>query len=113
MTSRDFTCLKKLVHEHQVREEQVLVPIVDKFLDRKASASMRREHKKISSTLYQLNRKLNRVKYSDETLSSFFKLLFTFNLAVREHFSREDNLIYWYAQFCLSHATPKVHSVKN
>jgi hemerythrin-like domain-containing protein len=102
MAVRDFTHLKKLVNEHQMKEEQILIPIVDKYLDTKASESIRSEHKELAQTLLQLNVKLNRINCSNETRRAFVKSVTEFNLIAREHFSREENVIYWYARLCLS-----------
>jgi len=102
MVVRDFTHLKKLVNEHQMKEEKILIPIVDQYLDTKASESIRREHKELSQTLLQLNGKLNRINCSNEARRAFVKSITEFNLIARKHFSREENVIYWYARLCLS-----------
>ena len=102
MVVRDFTHLKKLVNEHQMKEEKILIPIVDKYLDTKASESIRSEHKELSQTLLQLNGKLNRINCSNEARRAFVKSITEFNLIARKHFSREENVIYWYARLCLS-----------
>ncbi len=99
---RDFIHLTKLVNEHQMKEEQILIPIVDRYLDTKASESIRREHKELSQTLLQLNVKLNRINCSNESRRAFVKSITEFNLIARKHFSREENVIYWYAHLCLS-----------
>jgi hemerythrin-like domain-containing protein len=102
MAVRDFTHLKKLVNEHQMKEEQILIPIVDRYLDTKASESIRREHKELAQTLLQLNVKLNRINCSNEARRALVKSITEFNLIARKHFSREENVIYWYARLCLS-----------
>src|SRR5208283_2125712 len=102
MTVRDLTRLKNLVNEHQMKEEQILIPIVDRYLDTKASESIRREHKELSRTLLQLNVKLNRINCSNESRRAFVRSITEFNLIARKHFSREENVIYWYARLCLS-----------
>ena len=102
MAVRDFTHLKKLVNEHQMKEEQILIPIVDKYLDTKASESIRHEHKELSEVLRQLSGNLSRINCSNEARRAFVKSVTEFNLIAREYFSREENVIYWYARLCLS-----------
>ena len=102
MAVRDLTYFKNLVNEHQMKEEQILIPIVDKYLDTKASESIRHEHKELSEVLRQLSGNLSRINCSNEARRAFVKSVTEFNLIAREYFSREENVIYWYARLCLS-----------
>lgn len=85
--TRYFIRLRKLVAEHQREEERVLIPIVDKYIDTKASETMRREHTEIWKALQKL---------------STFQSVAEFEVMAREQFSREENVIYWFASLCLS-----------
>lgn len=100
MAVRDLAYLKKLVTEHQMKEEQNLIPIVDRYLDTKASESIRHEHKELSEMLRQLSQELGRINCSNEARR--VKSVTEFNLIAREHFAREENVIYWYAGLCIS-----------
>lgn len=103
LTVRYFARLTKLVTEHQSEEEQVLIPIVDKYLGWNASESLRHEHREISAALRQLNSKLTRVNGSGQGESRRgFRSAAEFDCLARRHFSREENVIYWFASLCLS-----------
>jgi len=87
LESRYFIRLRKLVAEHQREEERVLIPIVDKYIDTKTSETMRREHTEIWKALQKL---------------STFQSVAEFEVMARDQFSREENVIYWFASLCLS-----------
>ena len=73
--------------EHQREEERVLIPIVDRYIDTKASETMRREHTEIWKAIQKL---------------STFQSVAEFEVMARDQFSREENVIYWFASLCLS-----------
>ncbi len=96
--------LGKLVADHQREEERVLIPIVDRYLDSTASDSIRREHQEILEALQRVNGKLTRVNRpaQNESRRAAFKLASDFEVLAREHFSHEENVIYWFVSFYLS-----------
>jgi hemerythrin-like domain-containing protein len=107
--SKNLTPLKsarlmRLVTEQQREEERVLIPFVDKYLDSNASESIRCEHTEMSRTLRQLNAKLTRANGSnqEESRRACFKFASEFDSLARKHFSREENVIYWFVSLCLS-----------
>jgi hemerythrin-like domain-containing protein len=99
---RYFARLTKLVAEHRREEERILFPIVDKYLDSSASETIRCEHTEILEALQKLNGKLLQVNGSDESRRRFFQSATEFEAMAREQFSREENVIYWFASLCLS-----------
>lgn len=101
LTNRSFTRLTTLVDEHQREEERVLAPIVDEYLDSSASKTMYREHKEMLQRLRQLDQKISKVNTSEELGRPFLESATRFEAMVREQFSREENVIYWFASLCL------------
>ena len=108
-----FTRLTKLVAEHQREEERVLIPIVDKYLDSSASETMRREHTEILEALQKLNRHLPQANGSDESQRKFSSSATEFEVMVREQFSREENVIYWFASLSLSQSDHPINCGPN
>jgi iron-sulfur cluster repair protein YtfE (RIC family) len=103
--STHLTRLEKLVTEHQKQEERILIPIVDKYLDSHASKSIRRDNREMLETLRRVKRKLLQLAVSDQRkLSSvFIEPIAEFDSVVHKQFSREENVIYWFASLYLSH----------
>jgi len=103
VTIRYCNLVGKLVADHQREEERVLIPIVDEYLDSTASDSIRREHQEILEAVQRLNGKLTRVyrPAQDESRGAAFKLASDFEVLAREHFSHEENVIYWFVSLYL------------
>jgi hemerythrin-like domain-containing protein len=104
LTHPKLARLMKLVTEHQREEERVLIPFVDKYLDSNASESIRCQHTEMSKALRQLNAKLTRANSSnqEESRRALLKFASEFDSLARKHFSREENVIYWFVSLCLS-----------
>jgi len=100
LTIRQFTRLKKLLDKHHTEEERVLTPIVAKYLDSKAGESIRRDHSELWKSLQQLNRILQGDDH-DGSQHRFFHITREFKNKVREQFSREENVIYWFVSLSL------------
>jgi iron-sulfur cluster repair protein YtfE (RIC family) len=109
LTARYLARLKKLIDEYQMHEERFLIPIVDEYLDSNISESIRNEHKNISDALGLLNGKLNGIDRPNQRAShgALFKCAAKFDSVTREHFSREENVIFWFARICLSQSIPR------
>ena len=103
-TLQNLARLNKLVTEHQKEEERILIPILNKYLDSNASESMRVQNEEVSVALRQLNTKLTQANSShqEESRRAMFKFASEFDSIAREHFSREENVTYWFASLCLS-----------
>jgi hemerythrin-like domain-containing protein len=103
-TLRNLARLNKLVTEHQKREERIIIPIMAKSLDVNASESLRRDHTHILAALGRIRISLvqvNRLTQS-KSIHALTKSTAQFNSMAREHFSREENVIYWYASLFLT-----------
>jgi len=101
LTIRSFARLRELVDAHQREEERFLVPIVEEYLDSSASKNMCHEHKEISQSLQQLSQKSSKVKTRAALRSATLESTTRFEDMAREQFSREENVIYWFASLCL------------
>ena len=104
--------LERLVTEHQKEEERILLPIVEKYLDSHASKSIHREHMEMVKTLRRVKERLTQVGVSDQrkSLEAFFKSAAVFDSVAREHFSHEENVIFWFAAICISQSGVKLQS---
>ena len=97
------TSVGKLIVEHQREEEHILIPIVDDHLDSIAGDLIRREHQEILEALKRLNDKLTQVhRIQNDSRDEAFKLASDFETLVREHFSHEENVVYWFVSLYLS-----------
>jgi hemerythrin-like domain-containing protein len=97
-----LTRLTELVAQHQREEERLIAPIVDKYLDSNVSETLRREHGRTWEALQRLNAKLLEVNGSNDSQYVFLDSSAEFEAMLREEFSREENVIYWFASLCLS-----------
>jgi len=97
-----LTRLTELIAQHQREEERVLTPIVDKYIDSGISETIRRGHGETWEALQQLNLKLLEVNGAKDSQRLFFDSSIEFEAMLREQFSREENVIYWFASLCLS-----------
>jgi len=99
-----FIQLRKLLAEHQREEERVLIPIINKCLDSSTCENMRLDHSHMCDALARLERKRMQVSASLASLHRFFEAATEFEILVQKQFSREENVIYWFASLYLSHA---------
>ena len=104
LTSRHSTRVGKLIVDHQNEEEQILIPIVGNHLDPTAGDLIRREHQEILEALQRLNDKLTQVHRpaQNDSGDEAFKLASDFESLVREQFSHEENVVYWFVSLYLS-----------
>ena len=104
LTSQHSTRVGKLIVDHQNEEEQLLIPIVGDHLDSIAGDLIRREHQEILEALQRLNEKLTHVHRhaQNDSRDEAFKLASDFESLVREHFSHEENVVYWFVSLYLS-----------
>ena len=79
--------LEELFTNHYLKEEHVLFPLLSRYLDSSTSKTVGREHKEISNLLRKVTRQI-----SHNEKSSVPRL----NQLLRAHFSREENVIFWY-----------------
>jgi hemerythrin-like domain-containing protein len=108
--SRNLTALylprlKKLITESLLVEERFLIPIIEECFDSIVSESIRTEHQKILQALGLLSSKLNRIdstEHQGASLPALLKCATELDSVTREHFSREENVIFWFARICLS-----------
>ncbi len=104
IASMHLARLERLVTRHQREEERILLPIVDKYLDSHASKSIHHEHMELLKTMRRVRERLTQVGVSNqrESLEAFFKSTVRFDSVVRQHFSHEENVIFWFAAICIS-----------
>jgi hemerythrin-like domain-containing protein len=103
-TLRNLARLKKLVTDHQNREERILIPIMAKCLDPNTSESLRREHTQILAALGRIRMDLVQVNglTQSKSIHALTKSAAQFNSMAREHISREENVIYWFTSLFLT-----------
>jgi len=105
MTTGSFVQLRKLLAEHQREEERIILPVVNVCLDSSASAAMRREYAHIREALTKLKMKRMQANRSYESLQEFLDSAEEFEAMVRRQFSREENVIYWFASLYLAYSS--------
>jgi iron-sulfur cluster repair protein YtfE (RIC family) len=79
--------LQELFTNHYMKEEHVLFPLLSRYLDSSTSMTVGHEHKEISSLLRKVARQISR-----NEKNSVPRL----NQLLRTHFSREENVLFWY-----------------
>jgi hemerythrin-like domain-containing protein len=102
--ARNVAVLERLVVNHLRNEERVLLPIISEYFDSDASKIIHSEHMEISGALKDLSSKLAGIDDSRvaNPVKGFAKSITNFDSIARSHFSREENVIYWFAGLCLS-----------
>ena len=98
---RYLKALRQLVDRHQKEEEQVLVPIVEEHLDPVASENICREHRQLSKSLEQMNKKLSRINNSECSVLEALESSVRLEVMARQQFAREENVTYWFASVCM------------
>lgn len=90
--------LKALLYAHQTKEEQLLLPVLQNYADSEVSAAVSNEHQRLRNSLEQLANAIA----SSETLRGLCHRGEEFALLVKDHFSREENVLFWYVALHLS-----------
>jgi len=90
--------LRELLNAHQTREEQLLLPILQKHADSEVSASVSNEHRRLRNSLEQLSNDIS----SAEASKGLSQRGEEFASSVKDHFSREENVLFWYVTLHLS-----------
>ena len=96
--------LENLLSKHQMKEERVLVPIIAKYLDTDITAKTINEHRDMSSSLREIKNAITALELDTDyaSLESVAKTVKKFEFLIREHFSREENVIFWFASLHIS-----------
>ncbi len=85
--------LEELFIQHRTKEERVLFPLLQRYLGACVCEEIGLEHDGISDLMRKVS---NQVSHAEK--SSIPKL----NLLLRGHFSREENVLFWYLNLHLS-----------
>jgi iron-sulfur cluster repair protein YtfE (RIC family) len=106
--------LDSLLKTHQSREETLLLPIVQEHLDSAISTALTSEHIRISKELRKLQQIAGGSQPSGRKkhFNTLATLITEFDSLLREHFLREENILFWYASLFLpeSGSTATVNS---
>ena len=91
--------LRSLLTDHESREDRILIPIIQERLDSEASASVMKEHVQISEMLQRLEEILLQpdIGMNNQTHKNILDLVARFDSFIRGHFSREENVLFWFA----------------
>jgi iron-sulfur cluster repair protein YtfE (RIC family) len=102
--ARNIAILEKLVVNHLRNEERILLPVMSKYFDSDASKIIHHEHREISGALKEMRNKMTEIDCSRAAnpVKDLVKSITDFDSMARSHFSREENVIYWFASLCLS-----------
>lgn len=79
--------LEELFIQHRTIEERVLFPLLQRYLDACVSEGIRLEHEEIRDLMRQV---FDQISHGEK--SAILKL----NLLLHGHFSREENVLFWY-----------------
>ena len=85
--------LEELFIQHRTKEERVLFPLLQRYLGACVCEGIGLEHDRISDLIRKVS---TQVSHGDK--SSIPQL----NLLLRGHFSREENVLFWYLNLHLS-----------
>jgi len=96
--THEFAKLGRLLTAHVRNEERILLPIIAEYFDIEAVDAIRREHAEVLATLEKLSNQISR----SQSVRGLVETATDFDSMVRAHFSREDNVIYWFAKVSLS-----------
>jgi len=102
--AQQFAALKRLLVNHQRNEEHVILPIMLEYFDTEASDVIDDEHAELSMALNRLSRKISELKHlhSHQAVEALAEAADEFDSLVRANFSREENVIHWFASCCIS-----------
>ena len=84
--------LEQLFAKHCEKEQRILYPLIHKYLDAVICEEIDQEHKKISSLLQKM---IHRTRSPVSSISLLNRLL-------SSHFSREENVLFWYLNIRLT-----------
>lgn len=107
--AQQFAALKRLLVSHQRNEEHVILPIMLEYFDTEASDLIDDKHAEFSTALKRLNGKISELKHlhSQQAVEALAKAADEFDSLVRANFSREENVIHWFARCCISTQEPR------
>ena len=99
-----FADLKRLLVSHQRNEEHVILPIMLEYFDTEASDVIDDEHAELSMALKRLGCEISELKHlhSQPRVVAVAKAADEFDSLARANFSREENVIHWFASCCIS-----------
>ena len=91
--------LSSALLDHVSREEQILIPILGNVLGVEITTTIKKEHERIIELLHTLQRDVLSEETADNVDSKHISidLAAVFESFLREHFSREDNVLFWFA----------------
>jgi iron-sulfur cluster repair protein YtfE (RIC family) len=83
--------LQRLFAQHCAKEQQLLYPLLSRYLSSNVSKLLTQEHKEISNTMRKIAEHIPTDGKAThwETMSQLDQLL-------RTHFSKEENVLFWY-----------------
>lgn len=88
-----FNRLEELFIRHRTKEERVLFPLLQRYLDTCVCEGIELEHKEISDLMRKVSSQI-----SHHEKSSLLQL----NRLLRGHFSKEENVLFWYLNLHMS-----------
>ena len=91
-----FSHLERAFTQHSIKEEQYLFPLLHRYLDASVCEEVGLEHEEIK---HLIRRATNQISHSEK--SSIPHL----NLLLRKHFSKEENVLFWYLSLRLGEET--------
>ena len=102
--AHQFAKLQRLLTNHVRNEQRILLPIMAEYFDTEAADEISSEHAELLAALKRLRDRIPAPKHvqSQRPLEGFVKSAGAFDSMVRAHFSHEENVIYWFANLCLS-----------
>lgn len=95
--------LDKLLIAHQTKEERLLLPIIQGQLDQSVIDSMTSEHQQLSDSLRKLAAFTDTLNASrgKSSIQVAMDSAVEFNSLIQAHFSREENVLFWFASILL------------
>ena len=102
--AHQFAKLQRLLTNHVRNEQRILLPIMAEYFDTEAADEISSEHAELMAGLKRLSDHISAPKHvqSQWPVEGFVNSAADFDSMVRAHFSREENVIYWFANLCLS-----------
>jgi len=88
-----FNHLERAFRQHCIKEEHVLFPLLHRYLDAHVCEEVGLEHEEIRRLI---RRAANQISHNEN--SSIPQL----NLLLRKHFSKEENVLFWYLSLRLA-----------
>ena len=88
-----FDHLERAFTQHCIKEEHVLFPLLHRYLDARVCEEVGLEHEEIRRLI---RRAANQISHNEKGSIPELKLL------LRKHFSKEENVLFWYLSLRLS-----------